>query len=246
MKAGVASPWPWKAPQMRGTLTASRLLLGGGRSWAARTRGALGRFGRAACPWHWAAVFPAAVMPAAILALLWFLGLLRAGAQWSPGPPLTRDARRTPSRAAHPRAPLTFLISAQLRPRAGLLLLLVRLVSWGVLETEFPEDWDAISHLALAVGAREERRRRCDMKVKAAVLAHLARASYYILHLHFAAAISEGKAAADLPGIKRDNSHTFKDVKQILIYGACTEKRNYSGHHMSPRCCGKCKAGPGW
>ena len=83
------------------------------------------------------------------------------------------------------------------------------------------------------------------MKVKAAVLAHLARAFYYILHLHFAAAISEGKAAADLPGIKRDNSHTFKDVKQILIYGACTERRKYSGHHMSLRCCGKCKAGPG-
>lgn len=74
-----------------------------------------------------------------------------------------------PAEPAHPRAPLTLLISRAASLPAGLLFLLVGLVPGGDLEIEFPADWEAISHLAVAVGTLEERRRRCDMKVKAAV-----------------------------------------------------------------------------
>lgn len=74
----------------------------------------------------------------------------------------------SPAEPAHPRAPLT-LISRAASPPAGLLFLLVCSASGGDLDIEFPADWDAISHLALVVGTLEESRRRCDMKVKAAV-----------------------------------------------------------------------------
>lgn len=76
---------------------------------------------------------------------------------------------RSPAEPAGPRAPLTLLISRAASPTAGLLFLPVCLVSGGDLDIKFPADWDAVSHLALAVGTLEERRRRCDMKVKAAV-----------------------------------------------------------------------------
>lgn len=98
----------------------------------------------------------------------------------------------SPAEPAHPRAPLT-LISRAASPPAGLLFLLVCSASGGDLDIEFPADWDAISHLALAVGTLEESRRRCDMKVKAAVSLGKGFFFYYIHHLHFAAVSSEGK-----------------------------------------------------
>ena len=112
-----------------------------------------------------------------------------SGTQIRPSPAMGGGS---PAEPARPRAPLTLLISRAASAPAGLLFLLVCLVSGGDLDIEFPAGWDAISHLALAVGTLEERRRRCDMKVKAAV--SLGKGFfYYIHHLHFAAVSSEGK-----------------------------------------------------
>lgn len=48
-------------------------------------------------------------------------------------------------------------------------------------------------YLPMAVGAQGERRRRCDVKMKAAGLGALGQALYIIHHLHFVAVISKAE-----------------------------------------------------
>ena len=101
---------------MRGTLAASRLLLGGGRSLAARARGRFGPLWDGSLPLALTSRLPGSGDAGSHFSAALIPGPLMGRGSVEPDPPLTRDGRRTPSRAAHPRAPLTFLISRAASP----------------------------------------------------------------------------------------------------------------------------------
>lgn len=94
-----------------GSRDAHRLLLGGSCSLVVQTQGALGGLGRVACPWPWAAPFPAAVVLAAMLAQLRcqrpfpLFGSGLSGAQISPWPEVGSER---PTVRAHPSVLSTF------------------------------------------------------------------------------------------------------------------------------------------
>lgn len=137
---------------MRGTSNAGRRTLPGGRAaWGQPVLG----FEHPSSSSH----FSAALIP----------GPLRGQGSVVPRSSKPRDGRRAPRRAGSaPRALDPSHLPRSLAPR-GLASWLVGLVLGGDLEIEFPADREAISHLAVAVGTLEERGRRCDMNVKAAV-----------------------------------------------------------------------------
>lgn len=157
-----------------GSLAVSRLLQGGRCSLEMRARGARGSLGRAACLGLRAASFPAAAMLAAILAQPGFLGAFPGQASVGPNQSLTRDRWRAAGRVCSPTCALSLFISVQVR--AGqLLLLVVCLVLGGIWKLNSQQAGKGF-HIFLWLRVHEgERRRRCDLKVKAAVLAHLAR-----------------------------------------------------------------------
>lgn len=219
-----------------GSQDAHRLLLGGGCSLVVQTQGALGGLGRVACPWPWAAPFPATVMLAAMLVQLRCLGpfpLLGpglSGAQISPWPEVGSGR---PTMRAHPPVLWTFHLLCSFAQ--GTFAFFWWFVwCWEGFGNRIPSnlgsEFTSLSPWLQGGGggkggeARGARKRRCDIKVKA----HLARPfiSYIICICH---SDFRGKAYADLPGMERDTSHILKDAKQILICGVCIENRRYSG-----------------
>lgn len=133
-----------------GSQDAHRLLLGGSCSLVVQTQGALGGLGRVACPWLWAAPFPAAVMLAARLAQLRCLGpfpLLGpglSGAQISPWPEVGSGR---PTMRAHPPVLWTFHLLCSFAQ--GTFAFFGDLFdAERDLEIEFPATWEANSHLS--------------------------------------------------------------------------------------------------
>lgn len=243
LKEGVAGAWPWPwASSMRGLRAVPALLLEADAAWR-RWPGRTGPLGEGRRPWAGSSAPPGSEMLAAILAQPHSAAASRPGlpgARISPPPVMGAQGRPAVS-VTHarpwPYGPPRGLTPGGLASSGHLLLK-------GIWKLNSQQTGKRFHMPLWLAGARRDRRRRCDRKAKAAVWAHLARAFYFLHHLHFAAVISEAEPPRTCLELT-DHSHVLKDAKQILIVLFARKiLRQHMSLHFTLQLWGDARLGP--